>query len=49
MVATQLSPPSVVTGYATYVPELGQSTATAVQTDLNRLAVQIVSMMETPW
>jgi hypothetical protein len=37
----------VSTGRA--LPELGESTTTAEQMALNRLAVQIVSMMEKPW
>ena len=32
-----------------YIPELGESTTTATQKAVNRLAVQIVSMMEKPW
>lgn len=34
---------------ANLVPEVGQSTATSQQDVINRLAYQIVSMMETPW
>jgi hypothetical protein len=30
-------------------PELGQSTTSAEQQDVERLAVQVVSMMEAPW
>ena len=30
-------------------PELGQSTTSAEQQDIERLAVQVVSMMEAPW
>jgi Lipopolysaccharide-assembly len=37
------------TGIGTYIPELGQSTTTAYQQAVNRLAVQIVSQMEKPW
>jgi Lipopolysaccharide-assembly len=37
------------TGIGTYIPELGQSTTTAYQQAINRLAVQIVSQMEKPW
>jgi hypothetical protein len=32
-----------------FIPELGQSRTTAEQQNVNRLAVQIVSMMEKPW
>ncbi len=41
--------PFVVRGDATYAPELGQSTATALQEMIDKLAVQIVAMMEEPW
>lgn len=34
---------------ASYVPEVGQSIATAQQKAIERLARQIVSMMEAPW
>lgn len=39
----------VVTSTAEYVPEIGTSISTAQQDNVNRLATQIVSMMETPW
>ena len=32
-----------------YAPELGQTTATAVHEAIDKLAVQIVAMMEEPW
>jgi hypothetical protein len=32
-----------------FIPEVGQSLTTAQQENVNRLAVQIVSMMEKPW
>jgi hypothetical protein len=32
-----------------FVPELGGSISTAMQQNANRLAIQIVSMMEKPW
>lgn len=41
--------PLLVTGLGDYIPELGQSTTTAYQQSINRLAVQIVSLMEKPW
>lgn len=48
--ADQARPPSVVVRSVTsFIPELGQSRTTALQTNVNNLAVQIVSMMETPW
>jgi hypothetical protein len=45
------TPPPLVldTGVGSYIPELGQSTTTAYQQAINRLAVQIVSQMEKPW
>jgi len=42
-------PPLRVSTSATFVPELGQSTTSAYQAAINKLAVQIVSMMEKPW
>ncbi|HEY1375653.1 MAG TPA: LPS assembly lipoprotein LptE [Gemmataceae bacterium] len=41
--------PVLVTGLGDYIPELGQSTTTAYQQSINKLAVQIVSLMEKPW
>ena len=38
-----------VTGSANLVPEVGQSTATAQQKAIERVAEQIVSLMEAPW
>jgi hypothetical protein len=38
-----------VSGSANLVPEVGQSTATAQQKAIERVAQQIVSLMETPW
>lgn len=46
----QAKPPAVlIRSVATFIPEIGQSTTTSLQTNVNSLAVQIVSMMETPW
>jgi hypothetical protein len=42
-------PPVLVQGLGTSIPELGVSTAAADTVAINRLAVQIVSMMERPW
>jgi hypothetical protein len=42
-------PPVLVTGLGDYVPEVGQSNTTAYQQSINRLATQIVSLMEKPW
>jgi hypothetical protein len=46
----QAKPPSVVIrAISSFIPELGQSRTTALQNDVNSIAVQIVCMMETPW
>jgi hypothetical protein len=42
-------PPVVVMSTGNFIPELGESITTAQQKSVNRLAVQIVSMMEKPW
>jgi hypothetical protein len=42
-------PPVLVQSIAGFIPELGESITTAYQRNVNRLAVQIVSMMEKPW
>ncbi len=42
-------PPVLVQGLGTAIPELGRSTSAADTEAINRLAVQIVSMMERPW
>lgn len=41
--------PALVSSHATFIPELGGSLTTGYQATVNRLAVQIVSMMESPW
>jgi hypothetical protein len=41
--------PILVQSIATFIPEVGQSLTTAEQRNVNRLAEQIVSMMEKPW
>ncbi len=41
--------PFVVRSDSTYAPELGQTTATGIQQMIDKLAVQIVAMMEEPW
>jgi hypothetical protein len=38
-----------VTSTAHYVPELGQSLATSMQENVNRLAREIRQLMEKPW
>lgn len=40
---------STVVAETTFVPEVGQSLATSQQETIQRLASQIVGMMETPW
>jgi hypothetical protein len=47
--ATPVPPPTVVQSEASFAPELGQSTTTALQLNVDRLALQIVLMMEKPW
>jgi hypothetical protein len=46
---TPQQPPVLVQSVATFIPEVGESLATAYQRNVNRLAVQVVSMMEKPW
>jgi hypothetical protein len=41
--------PVTVTSDASFIPELGESITTSRQRNVDRLAVQIVSMMEAPW
>ncbi len=41
--------PLLIQSLGTYIPELGGSTTTSLQENVNRLAVQIVSKMEIPW
>ena len=45
----QNPPGFTVQSQAGYIPEIGQSLATALKDNCDRLAVQIVSMMEKPW
>jgi hypothetical protein len=42
-------PPVLVQSVAHNIPELGQSTASSFTGNVDRLATQIVSMMENPW
>jgi hypothetical protein len=42
-------PPTLVFAKGDFIPELGQSTTTSRQQAVNTLAVNIVSMMESPW
>jgi hypothetical protein len=41
--------PVLVQSVGTFVPEIGQSETTSLQQNVNRMAVQIVSLMEKPW
>src|SRR5438067_2864744 len=41
--------PGLVQSTGTFIPEIGQSETTSLQQNVNRMAVQIVSMMEKPW
>jgi hypothetical protein len=43
------SPPVLVQDKSNYIPEVGGTNAAALTDVCNRLAVQIVSMMEKPW
>ena len=42
-------PPVLVQSIGGFIPELGESLTTAQKRNVDRLAVQIVSMMEKPW
>ena len=42
-------PPVVITSTSDFAPELGESITTGEQRNVNRIAIQIVSMMEKPW
>lgn len=41
--------PALVTSTGNFIPEVGQSLTTAQQRNMNRLATQIVALMEKPW
>ena len=41
--------PVLVTSEGNFIPEVGETTTTAVQRNVNRLAIQVVNMMEKPW
>lgn len=41
--------PVRINSVANFIPELGESFATARKKNVDRLAVQVVSMMEAPW
>jgi hypothetical protein len=40
---------TTVDANANFAPEIGMSVATAQQQDIDRIAQQIVSLMESPW
>jgi hypothetical protein len=42
-------PPALVSSYSTFIPEVGGSITTSEKGNIDKLAVQIVSMMEKPW
>lgn len=42
-------PPTLVTSYGSFVPEVGGSITSAFKENVDRAAVQIISMMEKPW
>lgn len=42
-------PVVIVQSFGTYIPELGGSTSTGYQQAVDRMAVQIISLMEKPW
>ena len=46
---TSLGCPVLVQSVGTFIPEIGQSETTSLQQNVNRMAVQIVSLMEKPW
>jgi hypothetical protein len=48
-VTKQPIPPAIVTSTANFRPELGESLTTAMQRNYDRMAVQIVSLMEVGW
>jgi len=43
------APPIVITTSVTFQPELGQSSDSARIAAINKMAIQIVNMMQTPW
>ena len=42
-------PPVLVLSTGNFIPELGQTLASAEKLNVDRLAIQIVSEMEKPW
>ena len=49
LVGPPVAPPTIVSGYATFIPELGESVTTAQKFSLDKLALKIVQLMERPW
>jgi hypothetical protein len=49
LLADPRTPVAIIRSVAHFRPELGESLTTAQQKNINRMAVQIVSMMEKPW
>jgi len=43
------APPVLIQSVASFAPEIGESTATALQRNVDKIAIQLVSMMEKPW
>ncbi len=43
------APPALVQSIGSFIPELGGSVTTAEKENVDKIAVQIVSMMEKPW
>ncbi|HEV8062204.1 MAG TPA: LPS assembly lipoprotein LptE [Gemmataceae bacterium] len=42
-------PPVIITSTADFAPEVGESISTAQKSNVDKIAIQIVSMMEKPW
>lgn len=42
-------PPTTLTSRGNFIPELGQSITSSLQANVDRMATQIVNMMEKPW
>jgi hypothetical protein len=42
-------PPLNITTSVTFVPELGESTASATLKNIEKMAIQIINMMQIPW
>ena len=42
-------PPITLTTSVTFIPELGESTASGTQKNIEKMAIQIINMMQMPW